>query len=113
VDESSTDVDVSVGVYADDGGHPGALLAQGGTIVAHPDDWNVITLPPTAVKGGEHYWIALLGTGDGKLVFRDTAQGDCHSETTPSELTLDALPSTWTTGNQYTDCPVSAYAIGG
>jgi hypothetical protein len=112
VDESSTDVDVSAGVYADDGGHPGALLAQGGTIVAHRDDWNVITLPPTAVKGGEHYWIALLGTGDGKLVFRDTARGVCHSETTPSELTLDALPSTWATGNEYTDCPVSAYAAG-
>jgi hypothetical protein len=113
VDASSTDLTATAGLYADDGGHPGVLLASGDTTVARPGQWNTIAVPTTAVKAGERYWIALLGTGDGKLVFRDAPQGSCHSETTPAELTLDALPSTWMTGNEYTDCPVSAYGTAG
>ena len=113
VDATSTDLTATAGLYDDDGGHPGSLLARGAPTVTRPGRWNAIALPSTTVKAGAHYWIALMGTGDGRLVFRDGPQGGCRSEATPSDLHLDALPSTWTTGNEYADCPVSAYATGG
>jgi hypothetical protein len=113
VDEASTGEKVTAGVYADDNGHPGALLAAGKAVAARAGQWNEIALASTALAADARYWLAILGTGDGHLAFRDDPQGGCHSETTPSELSLDALPATWTTGNEYTDCPASAYAAGG
>jgi hypothetical protein len=109
LDESSTGEKLVAGLYADDGGHPGRLLAQGDPVAAKAGEWNAIDVPGTAVADGDRYWIALLGIGDGRLTFRDEAQGGCHSETSSSS-SLDALPPTWTTGTEYDDCPVSAYA---
>jgi hypothetical protein len=101
---------VVVGLYDESEGHPGALLAQG-SAAARADGWNAVAIPRTAVKAGERYWIALLAT-DGQLTFRDEPEGQCRSETTPWEVELGALPPTWTPGNVWDDCPVSAYATG-
>jgi hypothetical protein len=61
------------------------------------------------VKAGDRYWLALLGPGPGRIAFHDEPHGPCRSETTPSSLKLDALPPTWTTGDDWDDCPASAY----
>jgi hypothetical protein len=108
LDASTTGDKVAVGLYADDRGHPGSLLAQADA-PATADAWNTIALPATAVTAGDHYWLALVGTGQGRIAFRDDPQGSCRSETTPASLNLDALPSAWTTGDEWDDCPVSAY----
>jgi hypothetical protein len=110
LDASSDGDRVAVGLYADDDGHPGALLTQG-SAAGKADGWNAIDVPEAAVTAGRRYWIALLGTGAGQIAFRDHPDA-CHSETTPDGLDLDALPASWTSGSEYDDCPLSAYAVG-
>jgi hypothetical protein len=111
LDATSSGERLGVGLYADADGHPGALLGQGAA-KATADGWNAVAIPDTAVEAGERYWIAVLGLGEGEVRFRDEPGGQCHSETSPSSLELDALPSTWTTGIVWDDCPVSAYGAG-
>lgn len=111
LDASSTSEKLTAGLYADHDGHPGSLLAQGNA-TAKAGEWNTIALPAAAMTAGDHYWIALLGTGSGHIAFRDDPQGGCHSETTPSSISLDTLPSAWSTGSEFGDCPVSAYGTG-
>jgi hypothetical protein len=55
---------------------------------------------------------ALLGAGNGRIAFRNDRRGRCRSETTPLSMSLDSLPSEWSTGNEFGDCPVSAYGTG-
>jgi BACON domain-containing protein len=107
LDASSNAAKVVAGIYADNGGHPGTLLAQGSTSTPAAGAWNKLTLAPTAIATGKSYWVAILGAGSGTARFRDKPQG-CHSETS-SQSTLTALPSAWSTGGSYTDCPLSAY----
>jgi hypothetical protein len=107
VDGSSTTTKLVVGLYADAGGHPGALLAQGSSTTLRSGAWNSVPVTPAAVVAGSSYWIAVLGTQSGTLRFRDRARG-CRSETS-SQKSLTALPGSWATGTVYSDCPLSAY----
>jgi len=116
VDRSSGASSVVAGLYADSGGHPGRLLAQGS---ARPTaaGWTTVPLGTRPrVSAGAAYWIALLApTGAGELGFRDRccgANGVSASETS-SQSGLTALPAGWSTGSTYSDGPVSAYAAGG
>jgi hypothetical protein len=111
LDASSTGETLTAGLYADHDGHPGSLLAHG-SATARAGEWNAIPLSAAAATAGNRYWIALLGTGSGRIAFRDDPRGACRSETTPSSMSLDSLPSAWSTGNEFGDCPVSAYGIG-
>jgi chitodextrinase len=102
---------LDIGVYADDGGHPRALLNQALVTDLTPNAWNAVTLPATAVTAGNNYWIAILGpSGTSALGFRDT-QGGGQSETSASE-SLTTLPATWSTGTVYQDGQLSAYGTG-
>jgi len=107
LDAGSTAGKVTVGIYADSGGHPGILLGQGGSTQLVPNAWNTISISPVSVTTGTKYWIAILGTQSGTLRFRDAKSG-CVSETSASS-SLTSLPSAWTTGVVYNDCPLSAY----
>ena len=106
VDAGSASTKLTVGIYSDSGGHPGTLLAQGSLAPPVSSAWNTVTLPPTPVTSGTTYWVAVLGTG-GTLRFRDKKSGG-GSETS-SQSTLSALPSTWSTGQVFTDGLLSAY----
>jgi outer membrane protein assembly factor BamB len=108
LDASSTASKVYLGLYADNNGHPGALLTQGNSALLTAGAWNTITVSPTNLSSGTKYWIAILGTSSGTPFFRDRSNGPCKSETS-SQATLTALPATWSTGAGYTDCPISAY----
>jgi len=108
LDSSSTTGVLTTGVYADNGGHPGTLLGQGALSQPVAGAWNRVVVAPVTVTQGGAYWIAILGTQGGVIKFRDRA-GGCKSESSLSTA-LTMLPSTWTTGHAYTDCPLSAYA---
>jgi outer membrane protein assembly factor BamB len=109
LDAGSTSTKVVAGIYASSGAHPGTLLAQGSSTTLTPGSWNAIPLPSgAAVTAGTTYWIAIGSVGTGQFRFRDRYAGPCKAETS-SQTTLTALPSTWTTGKVYTDCPLSAY----
>jgi hypothetical protein len=109
LDGTSTATRLVAGLYTDAGGHPQTLLAQGSSSALTPGAWNTIAIPAVSVTAGTRYWITILGTQSGALVFRDSPSGGCLSESS-SQTTLTALPSTWTTGPIWGgSCPLSAY----
>jgi outer membrane protein assembly factor BamB len=108
VDASSTATKIYLGLYADNNGHPGALLTQGNSVSLTAAAWNTISVSPANVSSGTKYWIAILGTTSGTPFFRDHGNGACKSEVS-NQATLTALPATWSTGVVYTDCPISGY----
>ena len=108
LDPASTVGQLVAGVYADSGGHPSALLNQGSITSVVAGAWNPISLPATSVAAGTPYWIAILGTASGSLVFRDAGGGTCSSETSALN-SLTSLPSAWTTGTATTTCPASVF----
>lgn len=108
LDTTSAATTLYIGLYADNGGHPGALLTQGSSSTLNKAAWNTIQVPAANVVVGTRYWVAILGTAGGKPAFRDRISGSCSSEGS-SQSNLQQLPASWTTGAQYTDCPLSAY----
>lgn len=108
LDSTSTATTIYIGLYADNGGHPGALLSQGTSTQLTNGSWNVISTLGIPITSGTKYWIAILGTTTGTPFFRDRHNGACKSETS-QQTTLAALPATWITGTVYADCPISAY----
>jgi outer membrane protein assembly factor BamB len=108
LDSTSTAQNVYLGLYADNSGHPGSLLTQASTTTPVRGAWNNFAVTQTTITAGVRYWIAILGTGSGKPIFRDRSAGNCKSETS-SQAALSSLPSTWSTGTVYADCPLSAY----
>jgi hypothetical protein len=110
VASTSTATQLVVGLYADSGGHPGALLTQGTLTSPAKGAWVNVSVPAASVTAGTTYWIAILSpSGAGTIQFRDKAGG---ASETSSSSTLTSLPATWTTGVRYTDGPVSAYGSG-
>jgi hypothetical protein len=107
LDSTSTATKVYLGLYADNAGHPSALLSQGSSTSLTKGGWNTIPTTGATITAGARYWIAILGTTSGAPVFRD-ASGGCKSETNRT-VSLTSLPATWTTGTVYSDCPLSAY----
>ena len=101
------------GIYADNDGKPGVLLAQGTLSSPEANAWNEVSLPTTTIESGKPYWIAVLGVGRGKLMLRDECCGAVGWQ--PTETSLDrrltALPSVWATGARYeTDGELAGYA---
>src|SRR3954451_17575631 len=81
LDSTSTASKVYVGLYADNNGHPGALLAQASSTALLRGAWNNFPMSAATVAASVRYWIAILGTGPGKPVFRDRSNGSCKIET--------------------------------
>lgn len=108
LDSTSSAAKLYIGLYNDNGGHPGTLLTQGSSTQLISGGWNTIAVTGASVTGGTKYWIAILGTTSGTPFFRDRHNGPCKSEGS-GQTSLTALPTTWTTGSIYADCPISAY----
>jgi PKD repeat protein len=111
VDAGSTATQLVAGLYKDNNGHPGTLLAQGMLQSPAAGGWNKVLLPTTAVNAESIYWIALLSPS-GVLQFRDAAGSVSQLSETSAQSTLTSLPSTWTIGNIYPVGPLSAYGAG-
>lgn len=111
VDALSTATAVTVGIYADNNGHPGTLLTQGTLTGPTAGAWDTVAVSPVSVTAGTAYWIAILGTG-GTVKFRDRCCGSGSAVETSSQTTLSTLPATWTTGASYKDGPASIWGAG-
>ena len=107
LDSTSTVTQLVAGLYADAGGHPGALLNQGNSTQLQSGAWNPISLPATSVVAGTPYWIAILGTTSGTVEFREST-GGCAAETS-AETSLTSLPPTWITSAPSSACPASVF----
>jgi hypothetical protein len=112
VDSGSTATGVNLGLYADNGGQPGSLLASGITSAPSAGSWNEITLKSApSLTSGTTYWIGVLGTG-GQLNFRDVDPGSGNCSQNSSQTTLTSMSSTWNPGTAWTTCSISAYVAG-
>jgi hypothetical protein len=107
VDTGSTATSLVAGLYADNGGQPGALLGSGTLSAPTAGAWNTIALTTgVPVTTGTAYWIALLGPS-GTLRFRDHPGGSPSVASAQTGLT--ALPATWSGTATFSDGPLSAY----
>ena len=109
VDSANTTSRLTVGLYADNSGQPGSLLASGSIPSPTAGAWNVVPISPTSVSSGR-YWIAVLGEG-GTLYYRDRASGTTCTSAVESQ-NASTLPASWSTRATYPVCPVSAYVNG-
>jgi hypothetical protein len=113
VDATNASTKVLVGVYSDSGGHPGTLLAQGTLTAPVAGAWNDVAMSAASIASGTPYWIAVLSpAGSGRVEFRDRCCGLGTHADLSSQTTLTALPATWSSGGQFNDGPISAYASG-
>ncbi|MEQ1637904.1 MAG: LamG-like jellyroll fold domain-containing protein [Methylococcales bacterium] len=111
LDASSTATELVAGIYSENNGHPGNLVAQGKLSNLKAGAWNSVPIPTASVSASQTYWIAILGS-KGDITFRDRmGSGDSNMETNAS-TSLTSLPDTWSTGSVYLDSPMSVYGIG-
>ena len=97
------------GLYANENGDPGALIASGSLTSPKAGGWNSVPIHSATVTPGT-YWVAVLGEG-GAIHFRDRSDGVCDSQRAGTG-SLPALPSSWEDGATGTACPISAYVEG-
>lgn len=110
VDTGNTATTLMVGVYNDNAGRPGSLIASGSSNALQSGAWNDVSLSGTQVTSGSQYWIALLGSG-GTLRYRDTPGGISASYISASR-SLTSLPASYLAGTEYNVSPASAYVNG-
>jgi RHS repeat-associated protein len=110
LDPASAATKIYLGIYTNTNGHPGTLLTQGSITQFARGTWNTVPVSPVNVTSGTAYWIAILGTTGGIPVFRDRSTTACHSQTS-SQSNLTSLPGTWSTGQTWNTCYISAYAV--
>jgi hypothetical protein len=113
VDSATTAGTLFAGIYNDNNGHPGRLLAGGSLDEPVLNAWNSVAVDTQHIAAGTTYWIAVLG-GGGQLAYRDrccTVAGTGPTETA-ANTSLSDLPARWATGNVYDDGPMSVYASG-
>jgi peptide/nickel transport system substrate-binding protein len=119
VDASNTATHLVAGIYTDNAGHPGALLAQGALATAPVGaTFNTIQLPRVPLAAGTRYWISILSPfgSRGDLRFRDGCCGHDSSSREPSERskqeTLTALPGQWVGKSPQERGPLVAWSGG-
>jgi PKD repeat protein len=112
LDASSLTKVLVAGIYSDNAGHPGTLLAKGKLSTVKAGATNTVAIPPIALVSSKLYWIAILGAR-GEISFRDRmGAGNVPLETSYAKG-LTSLPSKWVTGVVYpNDGPISAYGTG-
>ena len=98
---------VIVGLYSNAGSRPGSLLSTGSGAVSAAGTWTTVPVAPIQLTSGVTYWLAILGEG-GTLRYRDRGHGSCPSQTS-AQVGLGGLPTSWSTGSVYADCPASVY----
>ena len=112
IDATSTATSFLLGIYSDSGGHPGNLIASGSLATPVKGAWNQLSVSSGSITNGSAYWIAVLTpVGGGTIRFPD--RSGAGSSETSAAANLTSLPATWTTGNRYSDGPISAYGLGG
>ena len=112
LDASSLTKVLVAGIYSDNAGHPGTLLAKGKLITVKAGATNTVAISPIALVTNKLYWIAILGA-KGEISFRDRmGTGNVPMEASYAK-NLTSLPNKWVTGGIYPkDGPISAYGTG-
>ncbi|MET1007718.1 MAG: hypothetical protein ABWX96_19365 [Propionibacteriaceae bacterium] len=115
LDATSTATRLIVGVYSDEAGEPGKLLATGRSSELVAGTWNTIPLRSAIdITAGQRYWLALLTPrGAGTVAFRDLPDGSGG----PTRFSAGGdwsgryrgLPDSWVSSRSYRNSPASLY----
>ena len=109
VDAGSTAPVVRVAMYSDQGGAPGAILAQGSAPSLIPG-WVPVIVPSVGVVQGARYWIAVLNPlGTASLNLRQTTLGG--SSISSAQTSLAAFPQPFVTGVAGARSPLSVSVV--
>ena len=95
LDSTNSASTIALGLYADAGGVPGALVAQASRTGAPGGAWTSVTIPATALSAGQPYWIARLSQAGGPLVTRIAGAANPDRVDTRTTTTL---PPTFSPG---------------
>jgi hypothetical protein len=107
VDSTNQASKVTVGLYSAARRAPAKLLSTGSGQAPQNGAWNTFPITPVDVPSGSSYWIAVLGTG-GAVAYRDRASACTGAGSTQADLS--AMPGSFGTATQLTNCRISAYA---
>ena len=105
LDNNKANNGVKYGIYADNTGEPGALLAEGTANLPIGAGWYTIDIPDTAVTAG-NFWIGLDVEKEGRFFYDTTGGGTRVSNYDPST----GLPNPWTGTTTSNSWSLSAYA---
>jgi hypothetical protein len=110
----STASAVELGVYADVGGVPTALLGAGRLERPVAGHWNAVSVDIPGIRAGQAYWIGLLNPADatGTLRWHDHVGASGLPEQQSLSRALGQLPTTWETGLVWSGGAVSGYLRG-
>jgi len=111
LDAGSTATQLVAGIYKDNNGHPGALVAQGTLNVLKSGAWNSVPIPVVPVIAAQPYWIAVLGS-KGQVGLRNITGSAASLIETSASTTLTTLPVTWTRSTIQANSAMSAYGLG-
>jgi len=111
LDASSTATELVAGVYKDNSGHPGALVAQGKLSTLKSGAWNSVPVPVASVTAAQPYWIAILGS-KGQIGFLDLLGSGTGLMESSASTTLTSLPATWTGSVFKTNSNMSVFGNG-
>jgi len=114
LDVSTTATNLVAGIYTDNSGYPGTLIAKGNLSTLKLGAWNSVSIPDASVTAGKPYWLAILGT-DGQIGFLDQVGSSTGLMARTSHRTvLTDLPATWTASSYgyNTNAAVSIYGNG-
>ncbi len=112
LDASSSGTELILGIYNDNLGHPGKLLAQGKSTKLSSGHWNRVPIPTVNLVAAKPYWIAILGS-KGQIKFRDRLGAGSSPLESSASTTLTTLPTIWVTGKVFPkDGPISSFGVG-
>ncbi|WAK00552.1 LamG-like jellyroll fold domain-containing protein [Methylobacter sp. YRD-M1] len=114
LDASTTATQLVAGIYKDNKGHPGALVAQGKLNTVKPNAWNSVSIAGASVAAGKPYWIAIMGP-NGEVGFLDqVGSGKGLMEKSSGRNVLKDLPNTWTGSRRgyKTNASMSLHGLG-
>jgi hypothetical protein len=115
LDSTNMSSNIQVGLYADNSGDPGALLASASkTSGITNGGWNAVNVN-TSVTAGTTYWLAAMSGDTHDLIVRQHSSGGCSPGTAISGTTgATTLDSPWNTTGETstTDCADSIYLYG-
>jgi mannan endo-1,4-beta-mannosidase len=113
VNASNTASALQLGLYTDNGGQPGTLLASGtvnGALVANA--WNSVSISAPIVAGTT-YWLAALqpAGSNGTLHYNNTLTNNGNERGSSANPTLSTFQSSWTSGVLYSGYQATVRAV--
>jgi hypothetical protein len=100
---------VVLGLYSDNNGKPGTLLTSG-SAAQKAKSWATATVPKVSVTAGTRYWLALLSPS-GSVYYFTSPTANC-GDVGSTQTNLRNLPSSFSTGPSWGNCPASIHADG-